>query len=61
MKLQWQVKLHPRWIARAFFTTVDLVNQLEAEGRAGRQGRIADYLTRLDVVILDNVIHKISA
>ena len=36
-----------------FFTTVDLVNQLEAEGRAGRQGRIADYLTRLDVVILD--------
>src|ERR1700685_767600 len=24
-----------------FFTTVDLVNQLEAEGRAGRQGRIA--------------------
>ena len=36
-----------------FFTTVDLVNQLEAESRAGRQGRIADYLTRLDVVILD--------
>ena len=33
-----------------FFTTVDLVNQLEAEGRAGRQGRIADYLpARLDV------------
>ena len=24
-----------------FFTTVDLVNQLEAETRAGRQGRIA--------------------
>src|SRR6201995_1480751 len=38
-----------------FFTTVDLVNQLEAEGRAGRQGRIADYLTRLDVVILDEL------
>jgi DNA replication protein DnaC len=36
-----------------FFTTVDLVNQLEAESRAGRQGRIADYLTRLDFVILD--------
>ena len=31
-----------------FFTTVDLVNQLEAETRAGRQGRIADYLTRMD-------------
>ena len=28
-----------------FFTTVDLVNQLEAEARAGRQGRIADHLT----------------
>ena len=42
--------------ARRFFTTVDLVNQLEAEGRAGRQGRIADYLTRLDdVVILDEL------
>src|SRR5258708_1334453 len=38
-----------------FFTTVDLVNQLEAESRAGRQGRIADYLTRLDIVILDSV------
>jgi len=38
-----------------FFTTVDRVNQLEAEGRAGRQGRIADYLTRLDVVILDEL------
>jgi DNA replication protein DnaC len=36
-------------------TTVDLVNQLEAEGRAGRQGRIADYLARLDVVILDEL------
>src|ERR1700729_1842186 len=33
-----------------FFTTVDLANQLEAEGRAGRQGRNADYLARLDVV-----------
>jgi DNA replication protein DnaC len=30
-----------------FFTTVDLVNQLE--------GRVADYLTRLDVVILDEL------
>ena len=32
-----------------------LVNQLEAESRAGRQGRIADYLARLDVVILDEL------
>ena len=38
-----------------FFTTVDLVNQLEAQARAGRQGRIADYLTRLEFVILDEL------
>ncbi|MDB5648749.1 MAG: IstB domain protein ATP-binding protein, partial [Hyphomicrobiales bacterium] len=38
-----------------FFTTVDLVNRREAEGRAGRQGRLADYLTRLDFVILDEL------
>jgi DNA replication protein DnaC len=37
-----------------FFNTVDLVNRLEAEGRSGRQGRLADYLTRLDFVILDS-------
>jgi DNA replication protein DnaC len=40
---------------RAVFTTVDLVNRLEAEGRASRQGRLADYLTRLDFVILDEL------
>lgn len=28
-----------------FFTTVDLANRLEADARAGRQGRLADYLT----------------
>src|SRR6201747_249875 len=38
-----------------FFTTVDLVNRLEAEARAGRQGRIADYLTRMDFVVLDEL------
>jgi hypothetical protein len=38
-----------------FFTTVDLVNRLEAEARAGRQGRIADYLTRMDFIILDEL------
>ena len=42
--------------ARArFYTAIDLVNKLEAEARAGRQGRIADYLTRLDLVILDEL------
>ena len=38
-----------------FHTAVDLVNQLEAEARAGRQGRIADRLTRLDFLILDEL------
>ncbi len=38
-----------------FFTTVDLVNQLEAEARAGRQGRIADHLSRLDFVVFDEL------
>ena len=38
-----------------FFNVVDLVNRLEAEARAGRQGRMADYLARLDFVILDEL------
>jgi DNA replication protein DnaC len=38
-----------------FFNTVDLVNRLEAEARAGRQRRLADYLTRLDFVVLDEL------
>jgi len=32
-----------------FFNVVDLVNKLEAEGRAGRQGRMADYLSRKEL------------
>src|SRR5690606_3347743 len=36
-----------------FFNVVDLVNRLEAEHRTGKQGRLADYLTRLDFIILD--------
>ena len=38
-----------------FFNVVDLVNQLEAEARAGRQGRLNDRLCRLDFVILDEL------
>src|SRR5947209_19093725 len=37
------------------FNVVDLVNRLEAEGRAGRQGRMADYLCRKDFVVLDEL------
>src|SRR5260221_9592461 len=38
-----------------FFNVVDLVNKLEAEARAGRSGRMADYLTRMDFIILDEL------
>src|SRR3954449_4717846 len=34
---------------------LDLVNRLESEARAGRQGRLADYLTRMDFVVLDEL------
>jgi DNA replication protein DnaC len=38
-----------------FFKVVDLVNKLESEVRAERQGRIADRLARLDFVVLDEL------
>ncbi len=38
-----------------FHNVVDLVNKLEAEARAGRQGRIADHLCRLDFLVLDEL------
>ena len=38
-----------------FFNVVDLVNRLEAEARAGRPGRLADALARVDVVVLDEL------
>jgi DNA replication protein DnaC len=38
-----------------FYTVVDLVNRLEGEARAGRQGRLADYLTRMDFIVLDEL------
>ncbi len=37
------------------YNVVDLVNLLEAELRAGRQGRTADQLVRRDFVILDEL------
>ena len=38
-----------------FYKVVDLVNRLKTETRNGRQGRIADHLTRMDFVILDEL------
>jgi DNA replication protein DnaC len=38
-----------------FYIVIDLVNRLESEARAGRQGRLADYLTRMDFVVLDEL------
>lgn len=38
-----------------FFNSVDLVNKLDAEARADRQGRMADLLCRLDFLILDEL------
>ncbi len=38
-----------------FFNGVDLVNELDAEARAERQGRTADLISRLDFLILDEL------
>ena len=38
-----------------FFNVVDLVNRLEGEVKLGRQGRIADRLSRVDPLILDEL------
>src|SRR6202167_967742 len=38
-----------------FYNVVDLVNRLETEGRSGRQGRMAEYLCRLNFVVLDEL------
>ncbi|MEW6116316.1 MAG: IS21-like element helper ATPase IstB [Nitrospirota bacterium] len=38
-----------------YFNVVDLVNQLEQEKMAGRGGKLADSLARLDLVVLDEL------
>lgn len=38
-----------------FFNTVDLVNRLEEEARAGKAGTLASQLARLDLVVLDEL------
>ncbi len=42
--------------ARArFFNVVDLVNRLEADARDGKAGRLADQLSRTDLLVLDEL------
>jgi DNA replication protein DnaC len=38
-----------------FCSVVDLVNRLESEARATRPGRLAEYLTRMDFIIVDEL------
>ncbi len=38
-----------------YFNVVDLVNRLETEVKLGRQGRIADRLTRVNLLVLDEL------
>lgn len=38
-----------------FFSTIELVNALEQEKAKGKAGQIAEGLTRLDLVILDDL------
>jgi DNA replication protein DnaC len=38
-----------------FYTVVDHVNRLEGEVRSGRQGRLVEYLTRMNFVVLDEL------
>ena len=38
-----------------YFNVVDLVNRLEAEAKQGRSGRIADGITRIDLLVLDEL------
>jgi DNA replication protein DnaC len=38
-----------------FYNVVDLVNRLETETRNGRQGRLAEHLTRMDLIVLDEL------
>jgi DNA replication protein DnaC len=44
-----------------FYNVVDLVNRLETEARNARQGWLADHLTRMDFVILDEFLSAVWA
>lgn len=40
-----------------FFNVLDLLNRLDTETRNGKQSRTADYLTRLDFIVLDELAY----
>ena len=44
----------------SLFDVVDLVNKLDAEARAERQGRTAELISRLDFLILDGEVEQQS-
>ncbi|WP_354494853.1 ATP-binding protein [Mesorhizobium robiniae] len=46
---------HPQRRTRALLQRCRPVNRLKTETRAGRQGRVADHLTRLDFVVFDEL------
>lgn len=45
----------PNELRGRFYNVVDLVNRLETEARSGKQGRLADFITRLDFVMMDEL------
>lgn len=48
---QWRLNGSLRSGTRGrFYNVVDLVNRLETETRGGKQGQLADYMTRLDFI-----------
>jgi len=48
-------KLRPGRRKARFYNIVDLVNRLEADVKLGKAGRHADSLTRVDLVVLDEL------
>ncbi|MET3472315.1 DNA replication protein DnaC [Novosphingobium sp. 1529] len=44
-----------------YFNTVDLVNRLEEEARLGKAGSLAIQLSRLDLVVLDELGYELRA
>lgn len=42
-------------IRARLFTAIDIVNRLEAESRAGHAGKIAEQLSRVDLIVLDEL------